>query len=200
MPPIYPSREDVAAARVAFGEHEPRDIFYRAATELIRLARTGACSVTVGEAICVLLQTWNRAFYQYHPASARHIEDIEHLLARHAAWLQRVQEATISECDEVTLDALDTVFTDFEGILGPVGAAKALHLLAPHCLPLWDRKIAWSYGVELGSAGSNASRYRSFFDMARSQSERLGGDAGLGRPVLKALDEYNYCHFTKHWI
>jgi hypothetical protein len=42
-----PTVEDLAAARKLFGEHEPRDIFYRAARDLIDLAREGRASVSV---------------------------------------------------------------------------------------------------------------------------------------------------------
>jgi hypothetical protein len=35
----------------------------------------------------------------------------------------------------------------------------------------------------------------------REQSIGVGGDAGAaGRNILKALDEYNYCVFTKKWM
>jgi len=41
------------------------DLFYRAATELVSLALEGKTSLSVAEALAVLLQTWNKIFYQY---------------------------------------------------------------------------------------------------------------------------------------
>jgi hypothetical protein len=39
------------------------------------------------------------------------------------------------------------LFGLFRAECGPVGAGKALHVLAPNFFPLWDNAIAESYGV-----------------------------------------------------
>ena len=65
------------------------------------------------------------------------------------------------------------MFQDFEEILGPVGAAKALHLLAPEFFPLWDRAIASAYGVPLRKVGRNAEQYLAFIRMTREQVRHL---------------------------
>jgi hypothetical protein len=44
----------------------------------------------------------------------------------------------------------------FKKVLGKTGAAKSLHLLAPRFFPLWDTKIAKTYGVK---NGMEADRY-----------------------------------------
>ncbi len=80
-----------------------------------------------------------------------------------------------------------------------MGAAKALHLLAPRFFPLWDRAIAKAYGLPLGERGKNAARYHRFMAIAKRQCEDLGGERAVGQNLLKALDEYNYCRYTKHW-
>jgi hypothetical protein len=59
------SANDLRRARVVFEANETRDLFYRAATALVDLALRGATSLTVAEALAVLLQTWNRPYYQY---------------------------------------------------------------------------------------------------------------------------------------
>jgi hypothetical protein len=43
--------------------------------------------------------------------------------------------------------------------MGPVGAAKALHVLAPRFFALWDRPIARSASLYLKKRGANASLY-----------------------------------------
>ena len=50
---------DIEAARLVFEAREPRDLFYRTATALIDLALRGETEVSIGEALAVLLQTWN---------------------------------------------------------------------------------------------------------------------------------------------
>jgi hypothetical protein len=57
-------------------------VFYRAATYLV-----GQAPLTVPEALAVLLQTWNRAYYQYHPIQPDHFERIDALLDRYSDWL-----------------------------------------------------------------------------------------------------------------
>jgi len=92
------------------------------------------------------------------------------------------------------------VATTRASALGPVGAAKALHLLALGFLPLWDRAIAVAYGLTLGATGTNSPRYARLAFIAKDQAKKIGGNTILGRNVLKAIDEYNYCRFTKGWM
>ncbi len=58
-----PTLKELRAARDTFERLEPRALFYRAATELVDLAIRGATQLSVTEAVAVLLQTWNRAYY-----------------------------------------------------------------------------------------------------------------------------------------
>jgi hypothetical protein len=85
-----PRREDLARAHEAFRAQESRDLFYRAATALVRLAREGAVDLTTGEAIAVLLRTWNSAYFRYHPNGTTDYASIEALIAKHGRWLDSV--------------------------------------------------------------------------------------------------------------
>lgn len=195
-----PSLDDLKRARELFGVNEPRDVFYRVATYLVAKAIEGDAPISLPEAISVLLQTWNRAYYQYHPVGADHYEQLDHLLHEHDPWLKSVRGrsiATLVPDDEVPISR---VFEEFEIVLGPVGAAKALHLLAPGFLPLWDRAIAVAYGLELGPTGTNRARYVRLTKIAQEQAARLVGAGASRAGVLKAIDEYNYCRFTKGWM
>ncbi|MEJ5241054.1 MAG: hypothetical protein WHS87_07635 [Anaerolineales bacterium] len=46
-----PTPKDIASARQVFDANEPRDLFYRAATELVTLALEGKTSLSVTEAL-----------------------------------------------------------------------------------------------------------------------------------------------------
>lgn len=197
----HPSRDDLVRAHETFRAHESRDLFYRAATALVRLAKEGAVDLTTGEAIAVLLRTWNRAYYQYHPNDTADYTLIEALIAKHADWLDSATQRTIQSLSDADQQPLLAIFGDFEAALGPVGAAKALHLLAPRFMPLWDRSIATEYVGQLGRAGTNGGRYLRFMRMCHEQCTAAGvDDAAVDGNILKALDEYNYCIFTKKWI
>ena len=196
---IWPTAADLAKARQTFRSRESRDVFYRAATYLVEQALQGLAPITLSEALAVLLQTWNRAYYQYHPPGPDHLDRIDALLDQHASWRRRIRDRTINTFSSADGAELEAIFRDFEKVLGPVGAAKALHLLAPGFLPLWDRAIAVAYGLQLGYTGTNGKRYVRMANIAKSQSARVGEEDAIGADILKALDEYNYCRFTKGW-
>jgi hypothetical protein len=112
-----------------------------------------------------------------------------------------VRDRSIESFGPADEQTVREVFDDFRAVLGPVGAVKSLHLLAPRYFPLWDNAIAVAYGVGGGSRGTPADRYLRMFRIAQAQVANLGdGELALSRNPLKAIDEYNYCRFTKGWI
>ena len=52
-----PTIQEIEAAREAFETNEPRDLFYRAAPELVDLAMQDMTSLSVTEALDVFLRT-----------------------------------------------------------------------------------------------------------------------------------------------
>jgi len=192
-----PTIQDIEAARLAFEANEPRDLFYRAATELVALALGGKTSLSVAEALAVLLQTWNKMFYQYRRFDSRHFADIERLIRDHHSILITFRQRSIQSLNREDESKVVRVFKAFEEVLGPVGAAKCLHLLAPCFFPLWDRAIAAAYGLPLRQKGRNAERYRRFMEILKEQVQSFDGEQVIGRNPLKAIDEYNYRRHTK---
>ena len=195
-----PNIQDIEAARQAFEANEPRDLFYRAATELVVLALDGKTSLTVAEALAVLLQTWNKMFYQYKRFDSQHFTDIERLISDHYSMLIAFRRRSVDGFSQEDESKVARLFRAFEEVLGPVGAAKCLHLLAPHFFPLWDRAIAEAYGLPLRQKGKNSDRYTRFMRIVKRQVQSLGREPVTGRNPLKAIDEYNYCKYTKGWI
>jgi len=51
----------------------------------------------------------------------------------------------------------------------------------------------------LGRMGTNAKRYWAFMRKVRDQVLALGPKLGDDTNPLKAIDEYNYCKYTKGW-
>ena len=194
-----PTLTALLAARDRYREIEARDLFYRAATDLVRRARDDQASpLTLGEAVAVLLFSWNSALYRYTPATVDHVARIESLLTANLPALDRWRPgelhpaALLGESTEIA-----ATFTDFETLLGPVGGAKALHLLAPGFFPIWDDKIAAAYGCRLGKAGTNGRRYVRFMSCTAEQCQRLRGELGVPADLVKALDEWNYVTITR---
>lgn len=192
-----PSVADLARARTQYKQVEPRDLFYRAAADLLNRAHGADSVLNLGEALAVLLFTWNQAFYRYHPPGPEHITAIEHLLAAHEQALEAAKSRTLTSLDPEDGVGVESVFTAFEELLGPVGAAKALHLLAPNFFPIWDRRIASRYAGELGPRGRNATRYVAFMTNTAAQCSALHAQAAAPDDVVKALDEWNYVRITR---
>ena len=192
-----PTRADLAKARTQYKQVEPRDLFYRAATDLLGRARGVGSVLKLGEALAVLLFTWNQAFYRYHPPGPEHITAIEHLLAAQEPALAAAKSRTLASLEPNDATAIESLFLPFEQLLGPVGAAKALHLLAPNFFPIWDRRIAARYVGELGPRGGNASRYVAFMTNTAAQCMALHNGVAALEDVVKALDEWNYVRITR---
>lgn len=188
-----------------FEEHEYRDVFYRAATELISIA-IGAEESTfpVEDALAVVLETWNRALFRFHKIDRKlFFEGIKTFLLKCRSDIIRYRNRSIESLDENDHDGIVKIFTDFETVhgVGAVGAAKALHLLAPTFFPLWDRQIAARYGQVLLAIGLNGSRYWRFMLIAQRQHRELSSRGYRDRrDLLKWIDEYNYCKYTRKWL
>src|SRR6266849_598878 len=179
-------------ARKNFIAGEPRNLFYLVATELMYLSRNKITKkVSVAQALAVLLQTWNVSFYRFRVQGRFHEEDlteIEVLLRDHSALIEKYRKRSIATLSLGEENALGMLFSCFENVLGAVGAAKCLHLLAPAFFPLWDRAIAKAYKVKCDGDG-----YIHFMRIAKEQCRALAEQGAPWPDLLKAIDEYNYC-------
>jgi hypothetical protein len=200
MPFRTPEFDELENARAAYQADERRELFYRTATELVDLAIRRQISLSLAEVLTVLLQRWNQPYNRYSRFDAAHCADIERLLTEHDARLQILRERGIESLSDDDQVMVERIFSDFELALGPVGASKCLHLLAPRFFPLWDRDIASAYLVSLLEPGENGARYYQFMRIVKKQCGDLGGEQRIGRNPLQAMDEYNYCRHTKRWI
>ena len=91
------------------------------------------------------------------------------------------------------------MFAEFEALLGPVGAAKALHLLAPRFFP---PESGHSRGCRVPNSGPSLARTRrglEFMKVNKDEVVDLGGEGRCGTDVLKRLDELNYC-YARGWL
>ena len=177
------------------------DPFYRLATAMVRLSKRPGNHVDAADALAALLLTWNAGYYRFRPDEKRClVADLSDLLREHRRVLARLSRASIRSLDTREDDARE-VFAAFDEKLGPVGAAKALHLLAPGFFPIWDTKIAKAYMVGgTKRAGYNADRYVTFMSLVQEQCRKLPSTRTLGRNQLRALDEFNFCRYTRGWL
>ena len=195
-----PTIRELEGAKKAFEQNEPRDLFYRAATELVDQAIQGNSSLSLAEALAILLQTWNSAYYRYNAFDNQHFTDIENIVKIDYKLLLKITKRSIETFIDEDRLIIKQVFVDFEEVLGPVGAAKCLHLLASKFFPLWDRAIAKAYSLPLKNRGNNGDNYCLFMEISKEQCESIRQKKTGITNLLKAIDEYNYCRYTKQWL
>lgn len=175
-------------------------MYYRAATDLIGLVQRGEAHINLAEALTVLLGSWNQAYYRAHPPTSQHVEALQRLIDKHSVRFASARERTLETFSDDDETSVKLVFHDFEVLLGAVGAAKGLHLLAPRFFPIWDRYISTVYVGIPKPTGFNAERYIAFMAIVRAQTLSISRHGDPPSDLLKLLDEYNYCRFTKGWI
>ncbi len=186
-------------AHKIFFEKEKRDVFYRASRILLNEAFNGNRKMPEADILEILLQTWNKQYYRFHPWTNQHHSELDKLINKYEKQFNTIRDKNISSCREGLHGDegwIWVLFTEFKNVLGPVGAAKALHLISPAYFPLWDGKIAKeAYHVPL-----NQTRYLAMIRVVKHQIEHLSQPDDKETTILKLLDEYNYCHYTQSWI
>lgn len=190
----------------AFQAREPRDAMYKTATFLVD--HFWGKPRDMADGMGVLLLTWNQAFYRYgafdfvllEKALRENMPAIGKLRPRDIRSLGEGDEPVIRQLFMAFLDALRIKEGKKKDCRSPVAVAKALHLLAPAFLPLWDDKIARGYDCYYNPHPDQ--KYLAFACKMQTLARQLGRHvpAGCGRTFVKLIDEYNYAKYTKGWI
>ena len=84
-----PTLEDLDLAHQLYLENEPRDLNYRVAVFMVEHARGRDPAFTLAEALALLLDSWNFAFYRRRPAARQTlVADLGTLLGEHEGTLR----------------------------------------------------------------------------------------------------------------
>jgi len=186
-------------------ERPTRDAIYKVSTFLI--SHCWGKPGDMADALGVLLLVWNQAFYRFGPFS---YEELEKCISRNLQKIDEYRSRDIFSFSDGDEQAIKKLFKEFLRALkiisgknknrkSPVSVAKALHLLAPEFFPLWDDAIARAYGCHYFI--DPAEKYIKFCNITKEIAEvvknyRLPSD----KTLLKLIDEYNYCKYTKGLI
>jgi len=145
-----PTREEFLQGIQAFKTREPRSGVYYEALDQLRQEWNNAKPMAA--AIASLLTSWHMAFYRFGMFDRSRLEEclLEQMPILDSLRGRGIE--TLEAGDETIIQDLFAAFrTALRGGKGgvqesPVAPAKALHLLAPTFLPLWDNAIAFRYG------------------------------------------------------
>ena len=91
-----------------------------------------------------------------------HIEKFEETIRNQIEYVKALREKALENVDYNSQfenlgvsvgDAIRHLFSQFANFLGATGASKALHLLLPKLIVIWDSKIREDYEVEANADG-----------------------------------------------
>jgi hypothetical protein len=141
----------------------------------------------VGE-VAAAVAEWLKSVNPRHP-----LKDLEQIIKAEWKAILEFRARSLTTLAGTDKSAIVRLFELFRSLptakgrkQGPVGTAKALHVLAPTFFPMWDNPIASGYGVSTEACG-----YFLFMVLTKHQS------ANRPQALLKTLDEYNYCKYTR---
>ena len=195
---------EIEAASQEFRRREFRDPIYRVSTKLMEDVwnHDRSATVTLADAVSVLLLVWNGAFYRYGPLDTA---ELGKAIRKHKSELDVLRSKDIRQAKDEDIDSIGTLFTDtldatsiHKGVKkasSPVSAAKTLHLLAPDYFPLWDNAIAVGWGCRWYGHRDACVKYQQFMRLTRDVMKK----AENKRLTLKKLDECNFAIYTKDW-
>jgi hypothetical protein len=192
-----PTIEQLVHAHEIYAQNELRgtDEYFDALHGVEQGFQAGSVSAAA-KAIAMLLKSWNKNHLRFHPDKKARLEsDVEQLIIANRSALDGIRGRSITSLTAADRLTVVSLFAAFEGKLGPVGAAKALNLIAPSFFPLWDNPISFNYGVGLSAVG-----YALFMVISKFQVESLAGPLPDGLAPLKTIDEFNYSKYTKSWV
>ncbi|UVH55138.1 hypothetical protein NWF24_20120 [Variovorax paradoxus] len=202
-----PGQRVILRGSNAFRKNLPREAVYKTATFLVNHHWGNAREMADG--MGVLLLTWNQAFYRYGQFD---FLKLERCIEKNMSSLESIRMRNILEFGKVDEPLVRRLFEGFsaalairrgskEGMQSPVATAKALHLLAPSFLALWDHKIARGYGCYY--ANDPVGKYLDFLWMTKAIAIGLPKslqDGADGYSAIKVIDEYNFARFTRGWV
>lgn len=188
LPLANPTVSQLEHAHAVYERREDRAYAYRAARCLLE-QRAG----TEAEAVRLLLHSWNQRV-------GFDKRDLGAVLRDTAPRRSGVRDRLLESLPDKDCATAETIFARFTGVLGPVGAAKALGPLHPTIYVMWDTEIARQY---CGSTWRRnvAATYGRFMSITAMQARSCrGARERFDVELLKVIDERNCCCLTKRWI
>ena len=209
----FPTLEGLLCWCKKYAELPDRDAAYKFADRAVKSSWPDMAEVA--DAVSVFLLVWNAAFYR---GDSPRVDKLERTLSDYRAALEQFRGRDIGAFqagDEIQIrglfDALVCALEDSKLRKSPVGAGKALHLLAPSFFPAWDGRIAAEYGCPWLTSDAAADSYLDFMEKTKRGLEQLKhdndrsladiekelcGQARFPKTLLKFVDEFNYMRYT----
>jgi len=166
---------------------------YEQTIERLNKAMPARDTAEVAAAISDWLKSINMQYYRFRPAKLKMLrETLEPVIEQERETLLEYRKRSITTLMVEDRPVISRLFEVFKDKLGPIGAGKALHVLAPKMFPLWDNAIASAAGV------STSQGYFQFMLIRKEQVAALPKGLPENLYPLKLLDECDYLRFTRN--
>lgn len=197
-----PTEAEFKSAVHEYRKRESRGAVYFVA--LKRISEGWGDSDVVADGIGLLLKSWHNVFYRFGLYDPNRLSACIEANTELLAPFRNRTIDTLSSDDEPSVRTLFDAFT--EALKGgrngsqesTVATAKALHLLAPAILPLWDNPIAGAYGQFPMWSRNYIGFCWQMKELAAALRPYLPEQDDC--TALKRIDEFNYAVYTQNWI
>lgn len=138
------------------------------------------------------------------------LDKLKTCIAKNIKYVGSFRNRDISSLSDSEKEKIEALINDFIEALsielkngkvskGTAPAAKALHIFAPQFFPMWDRRIAITYGCRYRN--DPAEKYFSFCKLMKEVAEEVKEyEIESDKTILKLIYKYNYAKYTKEWI
>jgi len=196
-----PDCEEFRRGYEIYNKREKRGLIY---FESLRIVTEGwGNPEKMAKGVQRLIRAWNRFYANFN------FNDLINCINQNMERLNTFRKKEIFELTEKDDEIIKSLFNEFLFALrrekdkakSPVSVAKALGLLAPGFLPIWDSNIAFAYHCFYFSDTADSS-YIKFCYKMKSLAENIKHCVPNSddRTLLKRIDEYNYSKYTMNWI
>ena len=191
-----PSYLELKKAHKTYLGREQRERYYRQAAQALEISINGIARDSVAQCLDILLKPWNKNQWRFHPWNSTKVQAV---YEKNKALIVSARQRELPTMTRDDIPWILVVTLGFRNELGSVGAAKALHLLAPRFFPLWDRSIASKgYGLR---QDVDPFGYAALMKAVKLQWQHVGASWQPEDNPLKLIDEWNYCEYTKpDWL
>lgn len=166
--------EGLKHAQQVYKDKEYRELVYRAATALVDLALRNQINLTVAEALAVLLQSWNKAYYEFRPFTKEHLAEIARLVESPALDLFR--DRPMKSCARKTKPPsrlCSGIFNRFSVRWAPRRACTCLRIAFFRCGITPLRSTTGFVWATVGMWTATGNSWRASRNRCRSSVERI---------------------------
>lgn len=179
------TKEELKQKCKEFEEREGRARFFNLAVESVDKYPI--------QASVIILATWNASRFRYMLSDPQNLKNLEEAIVETMPLFDKLEGQELKGADfDGIKDVVKKIYDIFSSVKGVeyTGGSKVMHLLGRDLFVMWDRYIRDHYGF-----GTSSEEYFKFQEKMQHDFRNISWEV-QGKPLAKAIDEYNYVTIT----